>query len=464
MLLAILSAPAAAMANSTYEGTVTKHEGGAPIAFVGVRVEGISGGTVKVLAETQTESNGSWQVVVGGASEVVKTYVEFHYPQYQTEWYGGSFSFGMATLIPWEEFKTHAGLNAAMYPAAKIEGTVTDAKTGEPVSGSKIVALTPDGSTQAGNPALSNSKGEYTITMEDLPPGGNVKVQFLTEGVYYLRQYYGGQFSLPEASILGVAPTVTISNANVALVHAGKITGRITDAVTGVGLEKIYVRAYDAAGQRVAFVTNGLTGGNYTASVPGGGSYTVDFVDSSEHPTYATQYYNAKAGPTCATPVAVAADQTVANINAAMTTSAAALGVCAPGGEGGKLPPTVSQIVVALRAAISPGGKPSHITKILKAGGYTYAFRALEAGAAEIDWFEVPPGAHVARRTPKPVLVARGRLSFSKAGTGKLKVKLTRAGRSLLKRAKHIRLTAKGSFTPTGARAASTIKAFSLRR
>lgn len=184
--LAMLLAPAVAMANATYEGTVTKHEGGAPMAHVVAVVEGISGGVVHPVAESESESNGSWHVVVINVPEgVTNTYVEFHYPGYQTEWYTGVFSFSTAAPIPWENLGNHKGIDASMYPAAKIEGKVTDAVTGEPVSGSKIEALTPDGSVQAGNPAISNAQGEYTITMEDLPPGGSVKIQFLTEGPYF---------------------------------------------------------------------------------------------------------------------------------------------------------------------------------------------------------------------------------------------------------------------------------------
>jgi hypothetical protein len=491
----MLSAPAAAIANASYEGTVTKHAGGAPMEHVGVEVYGVEGGKYVDLREETTGAGGTWHIVVTTVpAGVTSTYVRFHYPGYQTGWYSGGFSAALATPIAWEPNGTHTLLDASMYPAAKIEGKVTDAVTGEPVSGSKIEALTPDGSVQAGNPAISNAKGEYTITMEDLPPGGNVKVQFLTEGPYFLNQYYGGEFAFAEASTLGVAPTATSSNVNLALVHAGSITGRITDALTGVGLEKVYVHVYDAAGQQIAGVTNGLTGGNYTVRVPGVGVYTLGFIDGSSSPVYTTQYYNGKATLACADQVAVAGGQTLANINAAMTTSAAMLGTCSPGGggagnggggasgggaggggggqgsggNGGSPPVTAPQIIVLLNSVIAPSGKAASIGAILKAGGFAYAFQALEAGVAEIDWYQVPPGAHVANRKPKPVLVASGRLSFASAGTQTLKVKLTAAGKNLLKHAKRthakaLHLTSKATFTPTGKPAVTATKTFTVK-
>ncbi len=51
------------------------------------------------------------------------------------------------------------------------------------------------------------------------------------------------------------------------------------------------------------------------------------------------------------------------------------------------------------------------------------------------------------------MLVATGHANFSKAGTRKVKAKLTAKGMRLLKHAKHLKLTAKGTFTPLGKRA-----------
>ena len=112
-------------------------------------------------------------------------------------------------------------------------------------------------------------------------------------------------------------------------------------------------------------------------------------------------------------------------------------------------------------------GKAARIGAILKAGGYTVSFSALGAGGVVISWYEVPAGAHVVsvKKTSRPVLVASGRLSFTAAGTGTLKLKLTPTGRKLLKRAKqHIKITAKGTFTPTGKAAVSKIVTVTLRR
>jgi hypothetical protein len=113
-----------------------------------------------------------------------------------------------------------------------------------------------------------------------------------------------------------------------------------------------------------------------------------------------------------------------------------------------------AETLVALRRAISsvlaPGGAPAKIGALLKHGGLTETFTAPEPGALVIQWWQVPPGAHLAKRSKRnPVLVAQGGAVFSVAGAGKIKVSLTGAGRRLLASAKDLKLTASVRFTPT---------------
>ena len=61
------------------------------------------------------------------------------------------------------------------------------------------------------------------------------------------------------------------------------------------------------------------------------------------------------------------------------------------------------------------------------------------------------------------MLVAAGRLRFAVAGTRRITLKLTTAGRRLLRRRERIRLTAKGSFTPAGKRAITARTSFVLK-
>jgi hypothetical protein len=125
---------------------------------------------------------------------------------------------------------------------------------------------------------------------------------------------------------------------------------------------------------------------------------------------------------------------------------------------------TASQIAALLGKEITPAGNSAKIATLLKASGFTINFKALEAGRAVIDWYQLPPGAKLASKSGgKPILVASGQMSFSKAGPAKIKMKLTSAGENLLKKTKSLKLTAKGTFTPTGKAAVSVAKSFVLK-
>jgi hypothetical protein len=118
----------------------------------------------------------------------------------------------------------------------------------------------------------------------------------------------------------------------------------------------------------------------------------------------------------------------------------------------------------ALISGLIPSGKTSKIAALLKSGVFSVEFKALEAGKAVIDWYEVPPGAKLAKTKAKPILVASGQFTFEAPGSAKLKIKLTPAGKALLKHAKQLKLTAMGVFTPTGKAPLMRVKTFTLKR
>jgi hypothetical protein len=136
---------------------------------------------------------------------------------------------------------------------------------------------------------------------------------------------------------------------------------------------------------------------------------------------------------------------------------------------GSRTPPTVgpsaSQILAALSSVLAPHGKNATISALLKHGGFPFAFTAPGAGTMVINWYFVPKGAHLATaKKAKPVPIANGRVSFTKAGKGKISVRLTAKGKQLLRHAKTLKVTSRSMFTPTVGRAASKLKSFTLKR
>jgi hypothetical protein len=132
----------------------------------------------------------------------------------------------------------------------------------------------------------------------------------------------------------------------------------------------------------------------------------------------------------------------------------------------GSPPATVSsaQIAALLGQQLIPSGKAAKIGALLKSGGLKMSFQALEAGTLSVQWYEVPAGAKLAKHSKvKPVLVASGQLTFSAAGTKTLRIRLTAAGRKLLRHTKSLRLTVKGMFTVTGQAGVGQTVSFALR-
>ncbi len=124
---------------------------------------------------------------------------------------------------------------------------------------------------------------------------------------------------------------------------------------------------------------------------------------------------------------------------------------------------TTAQVRASLALQLVPTVKAATIGALLRNGGVTLPFKALEAGTATIDWFRVPGGAKLARKgMAKAVLVAAGQASFSAAGTSMVRVRLTSVGRKLLKHEKRVRLVAKGAFVGRGGDVVSAVKGLLL--
>jgi hypothetical protein len=126
-------------------------------------------------------------------------------------------------------------------------------------------------------------------------------------------------------------------------------------------------------------------------------------------------------------------------------------------------PPARVGVAGLFAARLIPGGRAARIGAILANGFFKQSFTAPEAGRAVIKWYYLPPGAKLARK-PAPVLVAAGTVSFHAAGRATVKLRLTGAGRRLLRHSKRTRLTLTCGFQPAGGAAVTTSGSFELHR
>jgi hypothetical protein len=129
--------------------------------------------------------------------------------------------------------------------------------------------------------------------------------------------------------------------------------------------------------------------------------------------------------------------------------------------------PTVKDTTAELAKLLKQLGVGAKFGPLLHSGGYTLTFGAPAAGKLVIGWYVVPAGAHVAtakHRHAKPTLIATGTATAGQAGNVKLTVKLTRAGRTRLRHARRLKLTARATFTPAGGAAVTATARFALKR
>lgn len=205
-----------------------------------------------------------------------------------------------------------------------------------------------------------------------------------------------------------------------------------------------------SCGGRSLCVAVDANGNAYTSTylTGGAGAWTAAHIDSSNVSTYLN-------GISCpSTHLCVAVDDAGNSI----------LGTPAPPPPPPP-PPTRAQIKALLLRDLARSGNTATITALLKHGGCQFSAKALGAGTLRIFWYYLPSnGRPRPGKNRRPILIASGTASFPTAGLTRLMIRLTPAGRHVLKRTKRLKVYARGSFTPTGKPAVSATRVFTLTR
>ncbi len=121
--------------------------------------------------------------------------------------------------------------------------------------------------------------------------------------------------------------------------------------------------------------------------------------------------------------------------------------------------------VAALRAlltgSIAPHDSAARIRAVLRNRGYALAFDAPVAGLLKVTWWlPARPGRSIGR----PLIVATGRMRLAGTGHATLALRLTRRGRRILRNARHVKLVARGSFTPSASAPVTASAGLTLQR
>ena len=220
---------------ATVSGTVTDASTSQPVAGATVTATESSGSW-----SAQTDSTGGYAIDNITPGTVTFTFSKDGYEQNSTS----------DTLSQGQSYV----LNAVLTPvptSATLEGTVTLASTGQPVSGATV---TVKDSTRTQS-AQTAGDGSYTITG-------------IVPGTVQVSVSYGSMFQTAQYTL----PTAATYSQNFSMVGYATVTGTITDATTGAPIAGATVTVTDATG---AHTTQTASDGTYTDAGISIGSVSV---------------------------------------------------------------------------------------------------------------------------------------------------------------------------------------------
>jgi len=486
--LACCAAPSFAVGTATVEGCISD---GAQIPGSSATYQPVDAKGHEVGVPYNLEAKSG---CYSGSVAAGEYHIHFFGDDHDAQYYSNVAKSSEATPVVLSEGQTYK-YSATLVRVPEVTGKVLDAITGKPLAGWLVQFSSPGLLKEkiTGYDAYTEPDGTYVqdFTNSELPGefGPEAYTACASEPVgtdNYMPNCYNGAGSPASATPINVSHATLTPNINFSVMEAGRVVGKIQDPLghpdTFGGLT---ITAYDAAGN-VLSTTEGPGTGNYAINIPVGSAYL-----RFHQPPYADQYYAGKGGLACADPVSATFNGFTENASIVRMSETApspcpptgggpggsgstgaaggtgGAGTGAGGGPGGSAASvTPAQILALLGSEITPSGRAGRLSAILKAGGYALSFNAPESGMAVVSWYLLPRGAHLAstRHAPRPVLVATGRQAFALAGARSVRLKLTGAGKALLRHAKHVKLTASGTFTPTGQAAVRALRVFTVGR
>lgn len=301
-------------AGITVSGHVRDADGN-PIAGVGVSVNPTGSGSG---AWAQTDANGDYTT---GGLRPGSYRVQFQGSgEWATQYWNQKVSWNLADVLALSpsDSPNRSGVDATLTKAATITGTVTRSSGGA-APGVCVSATVdgPQGLDWVGG-TTSGPDGSYTINGL---PAAPVKVVFDDcNGVGpYLRQWYQGAPDPSTAQVLDLAAGATRAGVDAALAPASEITGTVTDG-DGHPVAGICVQATTATA--VGSLARTDQQGRYAVLLSAAGDYRVQFVDCTDTPRFAGQWWHDAQRAQDATPVTVGDGSIVTGIDARLTAGA----------------------------------------------------------------------------------------------------------------------------------------------
>jgi 5-hydroxyisourate hydrolase-like protein (transthyretin family) len=230
---------------------------------------------------------------------------------YAPEWYNDKTYFSSADAVDLSSGGTVSHINAALEKLGTISGTVTFDGNSLPAAYVSVRAYTSDGawlwSWSWSWEDETDWAGHYDLS---LPPGA-YRLRFSGDPI--VEEWYQDKMSQPGADTITVIGGMTAA-VNASVAAAGRITGLVTDEVSGLPIRDVWVSVYDPWGNSIGSDFTDVDG-RYEIGGLGTGSYKIRFIKEG----YSTEYYNNQPTLAQAMLVGITAGQTKSNINAALS-------------------------------------------------------------------------------------------------------------------------------------------------
>ncbi|NJL06069.1 MAG: hypothetical protein HC911_14430, partial [Chloroflexaceae bacterium] len=322
-LIAVTAPNTTANINATLErggtvsGRITAADTGDELRDVTVRLESTTGGIVR----SATPNSTGVFTITGVASG---TYIALFEPnrsdsdadtaEYQAEYYNNARTSTAATRITVTSDGSVPNINAALERGGVVNGQVTAADTGQPLGALEIELL---------------DSNDQVVASDSFFSEGTYRFSGLAAGTYRLRYApftfsdvdERAYFATTTAPFNVTVPTTT--TINTALQRGGQISGIVTAADTGAGLEDVRVEIFDSDGEQVDEFTSTDSDGSFISTALASGTYTVRFdpqyfSSGTAATRYVAEFYNQQPDQASATPISVTAPNITNGITATL--------------------------------------------------------------------------------------------------------------------------------------------------
>ena len=231
---------------STISGRVTDAVTGQPIADVYIEAQQLDGDP---WYSAETDSDGRY-TLTGVAPGNYKIYADIRGRGFYVMRYDGQPNEDSADILSLPAGAAVGEIDFALKIGGTISGRVTVAETGLPISGVLIEAFNVNGGYSS---AETDSDGQYVILA--LAPGSHQLSAFVSPLGYVDEHYADDLTILGEEEVTGIDLTLT---------RGATISGRVTDASTGLGIPNMEVLARLVDTEEELGVTMTDSNGDYT--------------------------------------------------------------------------------------------------------------------------------------------------------------------------------------------------------